>query len=244
MRILITNDDGIDAPGIKVLAAELSREHEVLVIAPDRERSGVSHAINLQHPGSLSQRGEREWACSGTPADCVFLAQLGALPFIPEAVVAGINRGPNLGTDIVYSGTCGAVRQAALFGTPGIAVSCAGRREPLEYLGAASFVRRNFSLLLSHCTAESFINVNAPSSADEALAGRWTRPGLRKYHDRIQVFDAPDKKRYCFLVGGQTETVHDPASDYEAVEEGFVAVSPVLIHPQVPADFVPGEPFC
>jgi 5'-nucleotidase len=244
MKILITNDDGIDAPGIKILAAELGKDHEILVIAPDRERSGVSHALNLQHPGSLAQRGEREYACSGTPADCVYLAQLGALPFVPEAVVSGINRGPNLGTDILYSGTCGAVRQASLSGLPGIAVSCAAHRESLDYLAAASFVRRNFDLLISHCSGEVFINVNAPSSSDETLKGRWTRPGLRRYHDRIQVFDAPDKKRYCFLVGGMPETVEDPDSDYAAVEAGLVAVSPILVHPQVPGGFVPGGDFC
>lgn len=245
MKLLITNDDGVDAPGIAVLARELSREHEILVVAPDGERSGVSMHIDVRTPQTLSRRENGFYACSGTPADCVFLIQLGALDFVPDAVVAGINHGPNMGSDIMYSGTCGAIKQAALGGLPGIAVSCEWSPEALRYGAAASFVRRNFSRLLSYCSKDVFINVNAPSSDDETLAGRWALPVRRSYQDKIHVYDAPDGKRYCFCESSESRNEPDPLSDYSIVHGGLVAVTPVYVQPQAEtgAGFRPGREF-
>ena len=155
MRILVTNDDGIDAEGLAVLVQFLSDEsyggkgREIVVLAPEAERSGVSHAMTLRRPTKVRKLNEGYYSCSGTPADCVIVAGLGVLPWMPDLVVSGINRGPNMGTDIVYSGTCGAARQAALAGVPAIAVSCAAPGLPLLRL-----LRRGQS-----------------RSADEALAG-------------------------------------------------------------------------
>ncbi|MBL8966800.1 MAG: 5'/3'-nucleotidase SurE [Spirochaetaceae bacterium] len=243
MKILISNDDGIHAEGIKVLAAELRKEHEVWVFAPDQERSGVSHAMSLRAPGKVSKHAEREYSCSGTPADCVILAGLGAIPFEPDLVVSGINRGPNLGTDIIYSGTCAAARQAVLHGLPAIAVSCAAYREPLAYGAAASFVRRNLARLVEHCGPGLFINVNAPSSEAEDLSGQWAVPCRRRYLDRLHAFEAPDGHTYCFLSDTRIETNEDESSDHAVVAAGRVAVTPVLVHPQTPSGFVPGGVF-
>ena len=243
MRILVSNDDGIHTEGLKALAAELRKEHEVWVFAPDQERSGVSHAMSLKTPGRVRRHGDREYSCSGTPADCVILAGLGAIPFEPELIVSGINRGPNLGTDIIYSGTCAAARQAVLHGLPGIAVSCAAFREPLAYGAAASFVRRNLALLVERCVPGVFINVNAPSSDAEDLPGQWAVPCRRRYEDRLSSFDAPDGHTYCFLTDGRIETREDEASDHAVVAAGRVAVTPVLVHPQTPGGFVPGGAF-
>jgi len=239
MRILACNDDGIHAEGLRVLVEELRREHEVFILAPDQERSGVSHAMSLRGPGKIKRHAEGEYSCSGTPADCVILAGLGAVPFSPELVVSGINRGPNLGTDIIYSGTCGAARQAILQGWPAIAVSCASFHEPLRYLGAASFVRRHLAGLLAGRGDGSFINVNAPSSADEGLEGAWARPCRRRYRDKLRTYEAPDGYTYCFLSDTLIETLPEPGSDHEIVGEGRVAVSAILALPQAEAPLTP-----
>lgn len=232
MKILLTNDDGIHAEGLRVLAEELGKEHEVCILAPDQERSGVSHAMSLKAPGKIRKHGSNSWSCSGTPADCVILAGLGAIPFAPEVVVSGINRGPNLGTDIVYSGTCGAARQASIHGIPAIAVSCAAYHDPMQYLGAASFVRRHFTRLVSACRGDIFININAPNSRSEELAGRWAFPSKRRYFDQLKSFDAPDGYSYCFLSDTRIETISEIGSDHDVVNKGEVAISAILVHPQ------------
>jgi len=241
MRVLVTNDDGIGAEGIIALAEALSREHEVWVFAPDQERSGVSHALTLSAPGRVRKVGERAYSCSGTPTDCVLLAMLGALGAKPDVVVAGINRGPNLGTDIVYSGTCGAAREAVLSGVPGIAVSCASR-DP-RYGAAAAFVLRTIATLAAACSRLSFVNVNAPSSDEPGLPAVWSSPCARVYGNGFQSFDGPDGLSYCFLTGGESGALGSEASDYEVVKSGRISVSPILVQPQTPAGFSAGREF-
>ncbi|HTX71754.1 MAG TPA: 5'/3'-nucleotidase SurE [Rectinemataceae bacterium] len=243
MRILVTNDDGVHAEGLAVLVRELGRAHDVCVFAPDQERSGVSHAMTLRHPGKVRKLGEREFSCSGTPADCVILASLGALPFQPEIVVSGINRGPNLGTDIIYSGTCGAARQASLNGMAGIAVSCASFKEPLKYGAAAAFVLSHLERLVEECDHGIFMNINAPSSDDIDVPGEWAEPCWRRYRDRLRSFEAPDGYSYHFLADTTVETREDEGTDHVIVARGLVAVSPVVVHPQVPAGFIAGRRF-
>jgi 5'-nucleotidase len=243
MRILVTNDDGVHAEGLKALVRELGREHEILVLAPDRERSGVSHAMTLRDPGKIRKLGEREYSCSGTPADCVILAGLGAVDFEPELVVSGINRGPNIGTDIVYSGTCGAARQAVLGGVPGIAVSCASYGPELRYGAAATFVRRNLPRLAGLCDGEVFVNINAPSSDEECLEAEWTVPSERHYRDRLQRFDAPDGFLYCFLADSKIETSGGEGSDHRAVSGGRIAISRIIVKPQAADTALAGRAF-
>jgi 5'-nucleotidase len=235
MRILATNDDGIGAEGLDALAAALSSEHEVWVFAPDKERSGVSHGLTLGSPCRVRKLGERVYSCSGTPSDCVILAMLGALGAKPDIVVSGINRGPNLGTDIVYSGTCAAAREAVLSGIPGIAVSCASRDARLRYGAAASFVLRNLAALVAACSGDVFVNVNAPSSDDPGLGAEWCAPCERVYGNELESFEAPDGYAYYFLTGGGSGVRGPGASDDGVVRAGKVSVSPVLVHPQVPA---------
>jgi 5'-nucleotidase len=243
MRILVTNDDGIGAEGILALSAALAREHEVWVLAPDKERSGVSHGLTLGAPSRIRKVSERSYSCSGTPSDCVVLALLGAIGFKPEVVVSGINRGPNLGTDIVYSGTCAAAREAVLSGIPGIAVSCASREAKLGYGSAAAFVLRNLPLLVAACSGEVFVNVNAPSGTEEGLPAEWCSPCARDYGNRMEYFDAPDGFRYCFLSGGGMDACEDEANDYAVVSAGKISVSPILVHPQIPAGSLPEREF-
>jgi 5'-nucleotidase len=132
MNILLTNDDGISSPGLLLLAEALRKNspHRIFVLAPDTDRSGYSHSIRfLWDPIKIASRGPDTWACSGSPADCVIMAMMGALPFKPDLVLSGINRGANLGTDLIDSGTAAAARQAGLGNIPGIAFSLAGRGE-------------------------------------------------------------------------------------------------------------------
>ena len=243
MRILLTNDDGIGSEGLAVLTQVLSQEHEVCIFAPDRERSGVSHALTLGSPGKVQKIGVQKYTCSGTPADCVILALLGAIDFVPEIVVSGINRGPNLGTDIIYSGTCAAAREAVLGGIPGIAVSCASRLKFLHYGAAASFILKNLRALVAAYSDLTFVNVNVPSTDDEISEAEWSSPCRRVFENKLTSFDGPDGFRYCFLGGGDSDIRHEVASDYEVVSAGKVSVSHILVHPQIPVGFLTGQAF-
>jgi 5'-nucleotidase len=238
MKILVTNDDGIDAEGLSVLVDYLKaardsqgKGHEVTVIAPDKERSGVSHAMTLKHPTKVRMLSDRVYSCSGTPADCIIVAGLGILKERPDIVVSGINRGPNLGTDIIYSGTCGAARQAALAGIPAIAVSCASYKAPLDYRASAAFVAKHLSVLRTVWKPGTFINVNGPSSQDESLTAVWAIPGRNTYYDNLKCFEGADGFTYCFLSDGRHERKPDSAADHVKVEEGYIALSLVDIHP-------------
>jgi 5'-nucleotidase len=162
---------------------------------------------------------------------------LGAIGPKPELVVSGINRGPNLGTDIVYSGTCAAAREAVLSGIPGIAVSCASREEPILYEAAASFVSRNLDPLVSACSAGIFVNVNAPSG-DRELKARWCPPCDRVYGNELESFEAPDGFTYCFITGESPGGDGCDSSDCGVVDSGMIAVSPILAQPQIPAGFL------
>jgi 5'-nucleotidase len=243
MRILVSNDDGFGAEGLVALAAALSSRHEVCVFAPDRERSGVSHALTLGVASKVRRVGERAFTCSGTPADCVLLATLGAIGFEPELVVSGINRGANLGTDIVYSGTCAAAREAVLRGIPGIAVSCAGRAEPFRYGAASSFVLDHLEALAAACEGGAFANVNAPSADDYSAGAEWCAPCTRIYGNELKSSVGADGFTYCLVMGGGAGVREDGSSDHDVVSAGRVSVSLILVHPQVPAPFLSGREF-
>jgi 5'-nucleotidase len=238
MRILVTNDDGIASEGLVALANTLSRRHEVWVFAPDTERSGASHGLTLGGPCRVRRVGERRFSCSGTPSDCVVLAMLGAIGVKPDIVVSGINRGPNLGTDIVYSGTCAAAREAVLSGIPGIAISCAGWDGHFLYGAAAAFVLRNIDSLAEACSGEVFVNINAPSSDDARLGAQWCQPCSRVYGNELESFEAPDGYTYCFITGGGSGVDGEGPDDFRVVTAGMLAISPILVRPQVPLAFV------
>ncbi|GAB6275928.1 MAG: 5'/3'-nucleotidase SurE [Rectinema sp.] len=240
MRILLTNDDGIQSEGlhalIDVLSALRDAEgkplHEIWIVAPEHERSGVSHAMTLKKPTKIKKLGDSRYSCSGTPADCIIVAGLGVLHEAPDLVISGINKGPNLGTDIIYSGTCGAARQAALEGIPAIAMSCATFSDNLEYRGLTSFLTDNLERLVALWEPDSFININGPSTSCSNLRAVWATPGKNRYLDNLKCFDGADGYMYCFLAEGRQERTPDVFSDHHAVSQGFIAVSLVEIHPR------------
>ncbi len=231
MRVLISNDDGIASPGLIALKEALEGEHDVWITAPDRERSGTSHSITLREPVRFRMAGPQMFACNGTPADTVLYALLGAIPVRPELIISGINRGPNLGTDIIYSGTAAAARQGALVGIPSIAVSVAPTKPPFPYQHAARFVRRNLDILLGLWNSDHFININFPQESEENYAVAITHPSRRIYSDRADEYTAPNGDKYYFLSGEAIHAEEEKGSDWNAVQEGYISISPVYLHP-------------
>lgn len=237
MRILLTNDDGYGSDGLRALEIALGSRHEVWTLAPDIERSGMSHAISLRHPMKIRKMAARGFSCSGTPADCVILACHGALPVQPDVVISGINRGPNLGTDLVYSGTAAAARQAVINGMPGIAVSLATYTPPFEYGPLAGLVAAQLDFLMSQWTPEVFINLNAPVTVDgTAMELVESFPSRRVYRDTLKFFDGPDGYSYSFFMDGTIDTTEEAGSDEDTVNNGRASFTRVLTYPcSIPA---------
>ena len=241
MIVLLTNDDGVESPGLKALAETLSPEHEVWIVAPDGERSGTSHAITLRNAVRIKEVGERRYSCAGTPADCVLFSFLGAIPVKPAVVISGINLGPNLGTDIIYSGTVAAARQAALMGHPAVAVSLADFRPPLFFNTAADFVAKNLETMIRMWNGDHFLNINVPNSSEPVLPAVITHPSRRTYHDKVVSFVAPTKEVYYFLESRPVEAKQEEGSDWGAVSQGSISVSPIYLHPLNNADYLAYE---
>jgi 5'-nucleotidase len=177
-RILVSNDDGIYAPGLAALVAVLEPLAEVTVVAPLAEQSASSHALTLHHPLRIREMGPRRFAVEGTPTDCVLLASNILLDGEPDLVVSGINQGPNMGEDVLYSGTVAAAMEGAILGIPSVAVSLVSR-SPRDFPAAAAATRRLVSRLLEETLPSRFlVNVNIPARGLEAIRGfRATRLG-------------------------------------------------------------------
>jgi len=231
LTILLTNDDGVDSPGLKALSNLLQREHDVWVMAPDGDRSGKSQSITLHDAIRTNEVGHQTFACSGTPSDCVAISLLGAVPVTIDMVISGINLGPNLGTDIIYSGTAAAARQAALNNVPGIAVSLAKRRSPYDFSGAASFIGENISLLRELWNRDHFMNINIPERLGEYYSVEITHPSIRNYEDELVRFTAPKGDVYYFLSGIGIESSDLSGEDSSAILKGNISISPVYLHP-------------
>ncbi|GHV67414.1 5'-nucleotidase SurE [Spirochaetia bacterium] len=244
MRILLTNDDGIDSDGLLLLAEALRADgrHRVYVIAPDSNRSAVSHGIVFMYNAlKLVQTGEDSWSCSGLPVDCVMAALLGGFIEKPDLVISGINRGPNLGTDLVYSGTAAAARQAALCGIPGIALSLAAFKD-FHWKGAIRFVTAELDSLLSLWREDVFINVNLPNNAEGPAGMLLTYPSRRFYRDTMAELKTREKVFYFVMDSGAVDTEYEEGSDFDAVSRDLVSISPVFIHPVVRRDLCPQAP--
>ncbi len=232
MNILLTNDDGYDRQGISLLARELGRDHSVCIVAPDGNRSGYAHGFTLHDPVRFKRVAESVWSCSGTPADCVSITSHGIFGFEPDLLISGINYGPNLGTDIIYSGTAAAAREGALKGIPSVAVSLARREPPYDFARSVSFIGENLDKFLALWDRNHFLNINIPPVLRDPAEIRITSPCLRKYIDSYQVFTDPRGDLYTFMDGDIDVSHPEEGSDLEAVEEGCVSLSPIAIHPE------------
>ncbi|MDC7219320.1 MAG: 5'/3'-nucleotidase SurE [Spirochaetales bacterium] len=232
MNILLTNDDGYDRQGISRLARELGKDHTVCIVAPDGNRSGFAHGFTLHDPVRFRRVAESVWACSGTPADCVSITAHGMFGFEPDLIISGINYGPNLGTDIIYSGTAAGAREGALKGIPSVAVSLAQMEPPFDFESSVEFVVSHVDKFHTLWDKDHFLNINIPPSIKEPCKVRVTRPCLRKYVDSYQCFTDPRGDLFTFMDGDIDVSQPEKGSDLEAVEEGVISLSPISIHPE------------
>jgi 5'/3'-nucleotidase len=228
-RILVSNDDGIEAPGLVALVEALAPWAEVSVMAPQTEQSAASHALTLQHPLRVRTLGPRRWSVNGTPTDCVLLAIKEFLPEPPDLVISGINEGPNMGEDVIYSGTVAAAMEGALLGFPALAVSLASRKA-LDFRTAASVSARLAARLLELPLCDRFLlNVNVPPGEGDGIRGyRVTRLGTRVYHDVIVKNRDPRGREYYWIGGGEPSWTDSTESDFAAVSQGYVSLTPLL----------------
>ena len=225
-RILVTNDDGIYSEGIRKLAKALQSVGEVTIVAPDREQSAASHALTLNRPLRLLQLEQSEWIVDGTPTDCVNLAVLRLMKEKrPDIVVSGINFGPNLGDDVTYSGTISAAFEGALLKIPSIAFS-ALVGEHFSFARCATFAAELTRIALDeHRDPNIILNVNFPVSEFQGV--RITKLGKRVYSEGVIERLDPRGRKY-YWIGGEPPTWHPGSgTDFEAVQEGYVSITPL-----------------
>lgn len=244
MNILLTNDDGVDSPGLLILADALKARsrHRVFILAPDSDRSGVSHGLSiLRQPLKLAEKRKDVWHCAGLPADCALISILGGFPCRPDLVIAGINAGCNIGNDIIYSGTCAAARQAVLLGVPGIALSLSERGGAFLWESAAAWAAEHLEDFLSLWREDVFINVNIPNVPSPAgMANTW--PALKNYNDAVSAYDDPDGSKVFSLAMGRETAEDEGGSDYDVIAKNLVSASPVCVYPVVRRDLCAGVP--
>jgi 5'-nucleotidase len=223
--ILLCNDDGFESRYLTALADALEPVGELWVVAPERQRSAVSHSITLHKPLRVREEGERRYMVSGSPVDCVYIAVVKLLPRKPSVVVSGINRGFNLGADVFYSGTVAAAVEGSLRGIPGVALSLAPPREA-DIAAAVRFGTSLVSSVLEHpMPARTILNVNLPAQIGATY--QWTRLGERVYNDVVDDRDDPRGRRYYWIGGGVARVDNPPGTDCHAIEAGHVSVTPL-----------------
>lgn len=237
MKILISNDDGIAANGIRVLTEELSKDHDVYVIAPDRERSAAGHSLTLHTPLRVEELetingAKRTWVTTGTPGDCVKMGINAILSAAeqPDVVISGINHGPNLGSDILYSGTVSCAMEGAMMGIPSIAVSLASMQADFDdFRFSAQFIRGMLKRLKSFNFPEkTLLNVNVPSLEPEDISGiAITELGERMFTNTYEKRVDPRGKVYYWMAGELTNEPNDSNSDIAAVRNNKISITPV-----------------
>ena len=230
MRVLLTNDDGITATGLNVMRGALLElpDVDLEVIAPDSNRSATGRAVTLRDPIWVEEvefgDGTTGFATDGTPVDCVRFASLGLIEAPPELIVSGINHGANLGDDITYSGTVAAALEGIMLGIPALAVSLTGRSREFEPL--AAFVARLVEELEEVPMPEgTLLNVNGP--AGEVKGACACRLGKRVYNDKMELTEEEGGRRRYRLYGEEPSYEHEPGTDFAAIAEGLIAVTPI-----------------
>lgn len=241
MRVLLTNDDGVQAPGIAALCLALQARAglDVTVSAPERERSAIGHAITLHkplhaNPAAMAGVTCPVWSVSGTPADSTKIAVLALMAERPDLVISGINRGANVGADVMYSGTVSAALEGTLLGIPSLAVSLEGFENP-DYRPASAFVadlvERLAAAPLPPAPYPYLLNVNVPARPRQEWAGAAvTRLGLRYYEDIIDKRQDPRGRTYYWLSGEVRDTraaPAEPGTDIWALDKGMVSITPL-----------------
>jgi 5'-nucleotidase len=230
VNILLTNDDGIHAPALRVLAEELAALGRVMLVAPDRDQSATSHSLTLHRPLRIHRHGEREFSIDGTPTDCVLIAFHGLLDEKPDLVVSGINHGPNMGEDVFYSGTVAAAIEGSMQGVPSIAASLV-THEPTDFAAPARFIRRLVEELARRGIAgKQVLNVNLPHRPWDAVREvKLTRLGTRVYSDTLIEKTDPRGRAYYWIGGQDPVWESHEGTDFHAVEHGHISITPLSL---------------
>ena len=238
MNILVTNDDGVTAPGLLALAQAVSPFGDIKILAPNRNWSGSGHVKTLERPLRVKKvkltDGYTAWASDGAPSDCVALALLGFFEEKFDLVVSGINPLPNLGHDVTYSGTVTAAMEAIIWGVPGIAVSLGAAENGLaisDYETAGSQVTKIVQAAIQHHFPDgTLLNVNIPMLPEDQIKGfRTTRLGLRVYRDRLDRRVDPRGRPYYWIGGDAPTGIPEDGTDIGALSEGYVSITPVQL---------------
>lgn len=224
-RILVTNDDGVHSEGIHALAEALASLGEVTIVAPLTESSAIGHALTLIRPLRLDRLRERVYSVDGTPTDCVTLAFLKLYEREPDLVVSGINKGYNLGDDVTYSGTVAGALEGILLGVPGIAVSLCRARH-YDFTQAAWAARTVAEHVLTHgLPPRTLVNVNVPREPARGL--KVTVQARRRWYPDVLEADDPRGRPYFWIKEGRADWEPDESSDYQAVRDGWISVTPL-----------------
>lgn len=231
MKVLLTNDDGFESPGLHVLGEVLSHIAEIYVVAPEEEKSGTGHGITVFQP-IYSRRldlpfAKASWAVAGLPADCVKLAMEELLPTRPDIIVSGINPGANMGNDILYSGTVSAALEGFLYGLPAIAISLA--KKPGNTQAAAEFVRDTcLKWQAQGFKPRTLLNINVPGHIPEDIRGyRYTNKGWRWYTDVFSQNTDENGRDYYWMGGKQISGTADGNTDIEVCAAGYISITPL-----------------
>lgn len=228
MNILVTNDDGILAPGLALLADVCRGVATVTVVAPDREQSATSHALTLHRPVRPTRRPDGAFQVDGTPTDCVMLALEALMPERPDYVFSGVNHGPNMGEDVLYSGTVAAAMEAVALGVPGIGISFAGNQPETLATYRALLVDLVRRITAAGLPSDTLLNINLPRvPADEVKGVRATKLGSRFFSGSLARMKDPWGKEIFWIGGGTITWTGDADSDHAAVGDGYVSVTPL-----------------
>jgi 5'-nucleotidase len=225
-RILVTNDDGVHSEGIKALADAMRPLGEVTVVAPLTEASAIGHALTLRRPLRIETMADRVYAVDGTPTDCVNIAITSVLRGMPDLVVSGINKGWNLGDDVTYSGTVSGAFEAALLGPPGIAVSLQRTGEAFDFSEAARGARVVAQWVLDKgLPSRTFLNINVPQGRTKGF--KVTAQARRNHITKVDERVDPRGQRYFWIEEGQNDWEPHDRSDFQAVRDGYISVTPL-----------------
>ena len=232
--ILVTNDDGVRSPGIKALWKAMRAVGEAYMVGPDRERSAVGHSLTMHRPLKVERLGPKAWSINGTPTDCVAIGIEKLLPRRPDLIVAGINRGGNLGDDITYSGTVSAAVEGTIMGIESLAFSLALEQKgppgtKPDWETAARLARRTARFVLENgLPYDTLLNVNIPDAPEGGIKGvRFTRQSKRIYQGAIHESNSPWGEVYYWIGGGRPLWERGPDMDMDAVMEGCVSITPI-----------------
>jgi len=231
-KILVTNDDGIYAPGIKALWEAMSEIGDVTVVAPNREQSAVGHAITVSDPLRVEEvkrsNGFHGFAVNGTPADCVKIAIQALLDEKPDVVVSGINHGSNTGNNIIYSGTVSAATEGTMLDIPSIAISL-NSFESTDFSGAQSTVKKVVSNVFKNgLSKKTLLNVNVPAIPESKIKGvKITQQGNATFKDNFEKREDPRGNTYYWMTGKMVDTDSDIENDQKAISEGYISITPI-----------------